>query len=216
MRITVASPAATARSSSVAIASSWFSEVVCGPSRGSAHVRELDGDAARHLAHDGQDRALGGLAHRGVGAVGGARQRGADQRRVDQLAGAAEELLGGAVDQLREDHAAVAARPQQRRARDRLDDLVAADLVDRAVAVGGEAVELLEHGAHRQHHVVAGVAVGDREDVEVVDLLAARLQMRGRRGDQVAKPNQVWVSHDPRRLTRALVTLPALRQRVQT
>ena len=164
-------------------------------------MRELHRDAVCHLAHDGEDRALGRVAHRGVGAVGGACQRRADQRRVDQLARPAEQLLGGAADQLREDHAAVAARAQQRRARDRLDDLVAPDLVDRAVAAGGEAVELGEHRLHRQDHVVAGVAVGDGEDVEVVDLLAARLQMGERPGDEVAEADQVGVSHDPRLLS---------------
>jgi len=41
-----------------------------------------------------------------------------------------------------------------------------------------EAVQLVEHVAHRQRHVVAGIAVGDREDVQVVDLLAALLQVR--------------------------------------
>ena len=44
-----------------------------------------------------------------------------------------------------------------------------------------QAVELLQHRPQRQHHVVAGVAVGDREHVEVVDLLAAGLE-RGQTG----------------------------------
>ena len=65
---------------------------------------------------------------------------------------------------------------QQRRASHRADDLLATDLVERALVLR-EAVELVEHGAQRQRHVVAGVAVGDREDVEVVDLLAARLEL---------------------------------------
>ena len=38
-------------------------------------------------------------------------------------------------------------------------------------------VELGEHGAHGQGHVVARVAVGDREDVQVVDLVAAGLEV---------------------------------------
>ena len=107
-----------------------------------AHVRDLGGDARRHVAQDGEDRALGGLAHRAVGALRGARHRGADEDRVDELAGPADELLGGAADELREDDAAVAARAEQRGAGDGLDDLVAADLVERAAAVGGEAIEL--------------------------------------------------------------------------
>ena len=176
-----------------------------------------------------------------------------------------DELLGGAADQLREDHAGVAARAQQRRARDRLDDLLAADLVDRAVLVAAlQAVELGEHRAQRQRHVVARVAVGDREHVQVVDLLAARFQMGERARHRRAEADQIGVRHGDRSITfagrvagmdvrgqrlvvplgkpgkdarsvacfarerlrtppgaaqrpyRALVTLPAFRQRVQT
>ena len=96
------------------------------------HVRELGGDPVGHLAHDGEDRALGRLAHGAVGAVGRARHGGADQHGVDELAGARGELLGRTADELGEDHARVAARAEQRRAGDGVDDLVAADLVDLA------------------------------------------------------------------------------------
>ena len=115
-----------------------------------------------HLAHDGEDRALGGVADGAVGALGGARHRRADQHRVDQLARARDELLGRAADQLGEDDPGVAAGAEQGRARDRVDDLVAADLVE-VTALGGEPVELLEHRAQGERHVVARVAVGDRE-----------------------------------------------------
>ena len=104
------------------------------------HVRELGGDPVGHLAHDREDRPFGRLAHRVVRAVGGARHRRADQHRVDELAGARGQLLGGAADELGEDHAGVAARAQQRGAGDRIDDLVAVDLVE--AAVGGQPVEL--------------------------------------------------------------------------
>ena len=104
------------------------------------HVRDLTRRAGGHLAHDGEDRALGGVAHRAVGAVGRAGHGGGDQHRVDQLAGAGDQLLGGAADQLGEDHAGVAARAQQRGAGDGVDDLLAADLVD--LALRGEVVEL--------------------------------------------------------------------------
>ena len=101
------------------------------------------------------------------------------EHRVDELAGPRDELLGRAADELGEDHAAVAARAEQRGAGDRVDDLVAADLVDRVLVLGlREAVDLVEAGAQRQRHVVARVAVGDGEDVEVVDLRAARLEVR--------------------------------------
>ena len=160
---------------------------------GLRHVRELGRDPMRHLAHHGEDRALGGRAHGAVGAIGRARQRGADQDRVHQLAGARDQLLGGAADQLGEDHPRVAARSQQRGAGDGVDDLVAADLVDRAAV--GEAVELVEHGAQRERHVVAGVAVGDGEDVEVVDLLAPRLELRQGALDDGAEADEAGIGH---------------------
>ena len=155
-------------------------------------VRDVGDDLVRHLARDRQDRALRGVAHGGVGAVGGVQQRRPDQRRVDQLAGPRDELLGGAADELREDHAGVAARAEQRGAGHRLHDLLAAERVHRARPVAAvQAVELLEHRAQRERHVVAGVAVGDREDVEVVDLLAPRFEVRERPGDGRAEAPQV-------------------------
>ena len=149
--------------------------------------------AGGHLAHDREDRALGGVAHGAVRAVGGAGHRGGDQHGVDQLAGAGDQLLGGAADQLAEDHAGVAARAEQRGAGDGVDDLVAADLVD--LALRGQVVELVEDGAQRQRHVVARVAVGDREDVEVVDLLAARLELRERGLDDEAEAEEARIGH---------------------
>ena len=138
----------------------------------------------RHLAHDRDHRSLGRIAHRRVGGVGRARERRRHEHRVDQLARAARQLLGRAANDLGEDHAAVAARAEQRGAGDGLDDLVAADLVDRLAV---EAVELAHHGAQRLRHVVPGVAVGDREDVEVVDLLAPRLELGAGGRDDLAE-----------------------------
>ena len=158
------------------------------------HVRQLERDAVGHLAHDREDRPLGRLADGVVGAVGGARHRGADQDRVDQLAGPRRQLLGRAADQLGEDHAAVAARAEQRGAGHALDDLVAVDRVE--LALLGQAVELVEHGAQRQRHVVPGVAVGDREDVEVVDLVAACLQLRQRSLDDGPEPDEGRVGQE--------------------
>ena len=178
-----------------------------------------------HLAHDGQDRALGRLADRPIRLIGGTGERRADQHRIDELARAARELLGGAANQLREDHAGVAASPEQRRARDRRDDLVAADLVDRPRLGGaGEPIKLLQHRPQRQHHVVARVAVGDREHVEVVDLLAPLFQRRQPSLDDRPKPNDARIGHSgpaarsvgSDHLYLALTILPAFRQRVHT
>jgi hypothetical protein len=160
------------------------------------HVRQLGRDAMRHLAHDREDRALGRLAHGVVGAVGGARHRRADQHRVDELAGARRELLRRPADQLGEDDAGVAAGAEQRRAGDRVDDLVAPDLVHLALA--GQAVELLEHGAQRERHVVARVAVGDREHVEVVDLFTACFQLCQRTLDDAAEANEARIGQGGR------------------
>ena len=192
-------------------------------------VGDLGGDAVRHLAHDGEDRALGRVAHRSVGLIGGAGQRRPDEHRVHQLARPADQLLGGAADQLREDDPAVAAGAQQRRAGHRGHDLVTADVVDGAALGGaGEAVQFGEDRAQGQDHVVAGVAVGDGENVEVVDLLAARLQRRQSGPRPEPGSARCWDRtlpqsgrslarvRPPSVTQRALVILPALRQRVHT
>ena len=177
------------------------------------HVGELGRDAVRHLAHDGEDRALGRLADGVVGAVGGARHGRADQHRVDELARSRGQLLGRAADQLGEDDAGVAARAEQRRAGHAVDDLLAPDLVERAPA--GQAVELVEDGAQRERHVVARVAVGDREHIEVVDLLAACFQLGQRALDDGTEADEAGIGQEwPPGY--AFVTFPALRQRVQT
>ncbi len=161
-----------------------------GAQAGIGRVSELGGDPVGHLAHHGENRALGGLAHRSVGLIGGPGQGGADQHRVDELAGAADQLLGRATDQLGEDDPGVAPGAEQRCAGHRGDDLVAADVIDRAAfGRSGEPIELLQNGPQGEDHVVAGVAVGDREHVEIVDLLTARLE-RGESGlDQDTEAN---------------------------
>jgi hypothetical protein len=156
------------------------------------HVGEAPGDRVGHLAEDGQHRPLGGLANRLVGGIGGTGHRGRDQGGVDQLAGAARQLLGGSADDLAQDHAGVAARSHQRRPGERVDELGAADLVYQLAV---EAIELLAHRAQGQGHVVAGVAVGDGKDVEVVHLLAPSLELGGRGADHAAKSLDRWVGH---------------------
>ena len=177
-----------------------------------AHVRDLARRAGGHLAHDREDRALGGVADAAVRAVGRAGHGGGDEDGVHELARAADELLGGAADELAEDDAGVSARAEQRRAGDGVDDLVAADLVD--VPLRGEVVELGQHGAQRQRHVVARVAVGDRKHVQVIDLAPVTLQLGERTLDDTPEAEQARIGHRGGRY--ALVTLPAFRQRVQT
>jgi hypothetical protein len=83
--------------------------------------------------------------------------------------------------------------PSKRGAGDAVDDLVAADLVD--LALRGQIVELGEDGAQGERHVVARVAVGDGEDIEVVDLLAPRLQMRQRSLDDETEAEEARIGH---------------------
>ena len=122
---------------------------------------------------DGEDGALGRLHHRPVG----------DRRRLGERRGHAGRVelralrhsLGEAAEDLREDHPAVAAGAHQRAVRRRGEHRVG------GIRRGGVA-RLLHRRAQRQVHVRAGVAVGDREDVEVVDLLLVGLEPRERRG----------------------------------
>ncbi len=156
------------------------------------HVREILRDAVRHRAHGAQHRPLGGVADRVGGGVGGARGGRCDEDGVDQLTRPRRQLLGRPADDLRQDHAAVAARAEQRRAGDRRDDFLAADDVER---LSVEDVELVHHGAHRHRHVVAGVAVGDREHVQVVHLAPAALQLVQRGRHHAAEADQALVGH---------------------
>ena len=194
VRSTARSPSSIARSRTSARTASCCSSLTSRPSRCLSASRWASWRVERvgHLAEDGQHRPLGRLAHRVVGGVGGAGEGGGDQHRVDQLAGAAGQLLGGAADDLAEDHAGVAAGAHQRRPGQRLDQLGAVDLVDLQLV---EAVELLHHGAHRHRHVVAGVAIGDREDVEVVDLLASRLERGVGGADDPSEPGDRGIGH---------------------
>ena len=99
--------------------------------------------------------------------------------------------------------------------------------ISSSVALLGQPVELVEHGAQGERHVVARVAVGDREDVEVVDLLAPGLEGRERSLDDGAEADEAGIGHGGRRPPdgrsrghgvghQAFVTLPAFRQRVHT
>ena len=155
-------------------------------------VGELASDRVGHFAEDSQHRPLGRLANRSVGGVGGTGESRGDEDRVDQLPRAARQLFGGAADDLAEDHPGVAAGTHQGRARQRLDQLGPPDFVD---AEPVEAVELLHHRPHRHRHVVARVAVGNGEDVEVVDLLAAGVEMGICRADHPPKALYRGIGH---------------------
>jgi hypothetical protein len=158
-------------------------------------VLELRGDPRGHLAHHREHRALRGGAHGLVGALGGPRHRRADHDRVDELARARHELLRGAADELGQDDPGVAARAEQRRAGEGVHELVAADVVDGAAVAGQQHVDLLQDGPEGERHVVPGVAVGDGEHVQVVDLLAARLEVDERAADDLPEPDERGIRH---------------------
>ncbi len=157
-----------------------------------AHVRQVASDAVRHRSDRGEHRALGGVAHGVVRGVRGACQSRRHQNGIDQLAGSRHELLRRAAHDLRQDHPAVAPRSEQRSAGDRVHELVSAEVVQ-GLAV--DPLELVEHGAHRHSHVVAGVAVGDGKDVEVVHLLTPALELGVRARDRALEPGDALVWH---------------------
>src|SRR5262249_49777905 len=92
------------------------------------------------------------------------------------LAGPAGQLLGGTPDDLTEDHARVAPRTHQGGASEGIDELGPPHLIDQLAI---QTVELVAHRAQRERHVVPGVPVRDREDVQVVYLLWPLVQVRG-------------------------------------
>ena len=83
---------------------------------------------------------------------------------------------------------------------DKLDDSAMDDVgrgeivsaVARAALLGargnsGVILSQVVRGAHRERHVVARVAIGDREDVQVVDFLTSLLEVRQSHGHDVSK-----------------------------
>ena len=148
------------------------------------HVGEVGRDRVGHLPDHGEHRPLGWIAHGVICRVGRPRECSRDQDRVDQLAGPARQLLGRAADDLAQDDPRVSARAHQRRPRHGVHQLVAVGR-DRLPV---KAVELLHHRLHGQRHVVAGIAVSHREDVQVIDLLPAGGELGVRGLDDPAKP----------------------------
>ena len=155
-------------------------------------MREVLRNPVRHRPDGGEHRALGGVADRLVRGIGRAGKRGRHEHGIDQLARPRDQLRRRAAHDLRQDHAAVSARSEQSRSRHRVDDRLAPDHIDRLAV---HAVELVEYRAHGHGHVVAGVAIGDREHVEVVDLLTARLELRVRGRYCAAESNEARVRH---------------------
>ncbi len=145
-------------------------EGVVGPVAGGLEHRDqvaaAGGGVARRLgrlAHDREDGALDRLHH---GAVGG---RGGLGEATGELGGPGglpvAQHVGEPAQDLGEDHTGVPTRAHERAVADRLAGRRHAG----TVAGGGQ---LLAHRTDGEGHVGAGVAVGDRIDVEPVDRLA--------------------------------------------
>ena len=97
-------------------------------------------------------------------------------------------LAGQAVrdpgQDLARDHARVAARAHQRAEAGRLGDPL-------GVRVGPGPIGLLQRRPDRRQHVRAGVAVGDREHVQRVDLVDVRLEARDGAPERREEPGAV-------------------------
>ena len=135
----------------------------------------------RQFTDDGEHRSLHRLAYGAIGGVARGLKGLRDDARVDRSF-AAEHLRSTAND-LRQDHAGVAARTHQRRARDFLDEP--------GPVFGVRLLELVDDGACGEGQVGAGVAVGNRVDVEVVDALAVAFERLERAAGELANRGEV-------------------------
>jgi hypothetical protein len=146
-------------------------------------LRAIDGLV--HLLQRGQHRAVRRLRDRGEGVFAAKPERLLD---VDPV-------VGGRVldppDDLAEQHAAVAARTHQGAVRGAGED-------------GGRLwfglAGVLERGLHRVEHVRARVAVGDRVDVERVDLVDVGFEPRRRGFERGKERRGVTACYDGRTL----------------
>ena len=126
--------------------------------------------------HDGEDGALDRAEHRFVGRVGGAAQPRDHVGGRDRVEG--RERVGEAPQDLRQDHARVAAGAHERPVPYRLAHLRHVRAVAR---------QLAHHRFERERHVRARVAVGHGVDVEAVQLLLVVPQRVAVRGDDAAQ-----------------------------
>jgi hypothetical protein len=159
---------------------------------GALELVDLRRDGAVDVLDHGQHRSLARVADGAPRRLRRARKRVADEGRADQLTAARAQDLGRTAHDLAQDHARVAAGAHQSRVGDRLHDVVAVDGRER---VRAQPVEPGEHRADRPGHVVAGVAVRDREDVQVVDLLLALPQVVVGNAHHAVEALDRWIRH---------------------
>ena len=155
---------------------------LAGGARGTEHSHQAGsvgrggGGGVGRFAHDGQDRALDRLEHRQICGRRCRLQRFGDLRGRE-IGGVLQRADQPAQD-LAEDHTAVAACPHQA--------AVADGIAGRLQLEVGQ-VELGDHGIERSGHVGAGVAVGNRVDVEPIDALGVDLQGVAEGDDRAAQ-----------------------------
>ena len=168
------SPAAPASTTPASVSTGSISRVFTTIASPAATMLARSGVLLRglgHLADRGQHRPLDRLLH---GAIRGVARRAKRARKVVVHG----ERLGGAANDLREDHARIAPCSHQRSARHLSGEAGA--------VVGAVAVERPCDLAHRERQVGPGVSVRDRIDVEIVDPAAVRLDRRARAVHELA------------------------------
>ena len=129
------------------------------------------------VAQHGEDGALHRLAHGLERHLDGRGERRVDAGGVKLLADAA---LAQAAQNLRGDDTGVAARAHERPGRDRLANFS-------PLGPDGQLGQVLDDRLQRQRHVRARVAIGNREDVEAVDLVFSLAQGLARRSYGIEK-----------------------------
>ena len=149
----------------------------------------------RHLADDGEHGALDGRLDGAVGGVLALEDRPLEDGGVERV-GLTPDVADAAHD-LGEDDAGVAARAHERALGDGGGH--GRDVGDLAL------LELLDHGAHGERHVGAGVPVRDGVHVEVVDVLTLSLD-GGERGLDDSDGGGAYDAQSCRSSTRTLMS----------
>ena len=121
-----------------------------------------------HLADHGQHRPFDRAPNCAIGRIAGRAKRTCDHPFVDRVALA--EYIGEAPHDLAEDDAGVATRAHQRGAGQFAGN--------RFVPLRGRLLERFDDRPHGESQIRARVTVGNGIDVEVVDPLPVRLEIR--------------------------------------
>ena len=116
----------------------------------------------RYLFFNHDDRAFHRMRERAAGAVGAVADCSGQGLRIQR--GLRAGMLGHAVQELGEDRAGIAACA--------VDGIVADPLQQLADVPAAATQRAVEHAAEGESEIVAGVAIGDREDIDLVESVA--------------------------------------------